>query len=157
MEIFLEPLGDRINQLGNSCLDVGCSTGYLSQYVAGRYIGIDISFTAISLARKAYPDRDFHVDKVRSGWQWIADAPVDTVVFGNVLHIYVDPSERINALRSYVPYTKYLIIYELEMFDHNPISKEFKLIDEIHGCVNLDIEEVKRHRKILVYEVPSND
>jgi len=159
-QVFLKPLGERINQFGRNCLDVGCGEGLLTEYVDVPYSGADVSATALMKAA----DRDSNSNFFLGSFRDIPHNPVllgkhityGSIVFGNILHIYCDPkSDLIPLLESYLVFEpERFFVYELEVFDHSPISKRFKLIDEYHASVSLKgIEDVKRHRKILTYEV----
>jgi len=81
-------LGGYIRSFGiTSVLDVGCGAGDLLAYLDAdtRYIGVDISATAIDAARQRYAgraDTSFHVADFRQ-WQ-PADAAIDAVVWAGI-------------------------------------------------------------------------
>ncbi|HTR01687.1 MAG TPA: class I SAM-dependent methyltransferase [Thermoanaerobaculia bacterium] len=73
-------------------LDVGCGTGQSRQVYAartGRYVGIDLSFSALAAARRKEPAaRWMRADATRVPFP---DASMDLVAFSSVLHHIPDP------------------------------------------------------------------
>lgn len=87
-----ETLGNRFNewidrQKPFDLLDVGCGTGQSRRiYIkhCRKYVGVDLSPGAIEVAKRLYPDSEFHVgDATRLPF---ADASFDVVAFSSVLH-----------------------------------------------------------------------
>ena len=68
-------------------LDIGCGTGQSRQVYAARtrgYVGIDLSFEALALARRKVPSAGWaRADAVQLPF---ADGSLDTVAFSSVLH-----------------------------------------------------------------------
>ena len=75
------------------------------------------------------------------------------------MEVLIKPESRVDFLSMYADRygLEYAIIYDLERLDHSEItlSGRFDLIGEWHGSVPPmnGVEDVKRHRKILLYEV----
>lgn len=152
VETFLKPLAGIINDFNLSCLDVGCGEGQLSPYVHVPYLGFDASVDAIQRATDDYAsnNRSFQVDRIET---FSNQGSWGTLVFGNVLHCLIRPEYQLSLVEKYLNQsTKYIIIYELERFKEKEITERFRLIQEIHASVEMSgIDEVKKHRKILVY------
>lgn len=87
---------DRYIKIAELCkgrvLDLGCGTGYLSDYYTGSYAGVDISEEAVSIAKKLRRKdaRFFAADMLRSEIELIEK--VDTVVMAEFLEHIVDDS-----------------------------------------------------------------
>lgn len=163
-EAFLKPLAQIVNELGGSCLDVGCGEGWLADYITIPYFGFDGSEAAIAVARdhqRYHPARDrqkkheaeFYVGRFEAPrfdhWQF------DTIIFGGIFSVLVKPESYVELLDLYRQKfsPKHFIIYDLERLATDSIDAAFRRVKEIHATAALDgIEEVKKHRKILVYE-----
>lgn len=150
-ESFIAPLARRINNLGLSCLDVGCGEGWLADYVQGHYTGIDGSLTAIQRARVNHPNRRFEVDRFENP-ELVGRFGV--IVFGGILDVLVAKESYLELIELYrSKYNlRYFIVYDLERFDDTSLREEYILEEEYHAFTDLDIQEVKKHRKILVFE-----
>jgi len=151
---FLTRVGAQINLRGRSCLDVGCGEGWLSKFVNNNisYVGIEGSKVAVGRAAVKYPHRTFLVDRIDK-YPFHCSGTFDTIVFGGILDVYIEPEQRIPFLESYLKFgPQHFIIYDLERLDHQPLSERFKLVHEEHHSVEMELQEVKKHRKILVYE-----
>lgn len=152
VETFLKPIGEIVNRLGLPCLDVCCGEGQLSPHVGVPYAGFDASPHAIREAIKNYGGKDkrFCVSRLET---YINDGAWGTIVFGGILNCLVNRGSHIPLIRTLANrHTKYIVIYDLEKFDHQHLNEEFYLIQEIHGRAEVDgLEETKLRRKILVY------
>ena len=88
--------GGRIGRL----LDVGCGTGQSRQIYAeraGDYVGIDLSFEAVSRARRKASEEGWsQADACRLPF---ADGSVDVVAFSSVLHHIPDPGPALAEAR----------------------------------------------------------
>lgn len=165
---FLKDLAIECVQCGNSVLDIGCGEGQLAfaiDTVASltktfRYEGFDASPIAIKKAtnrNKQFVSGLTTKFRVRR----FEDLPekhvkqTDTVVFGNILSVLVDPEDHIEMVRRYLKKYRanYFIIYELERFPTDKFREEWKLIQEYHNEAILTLEKPKLRRKIEVYQV----
>jgi len=80
--------GGRIGRL----LDIGCGTGQSRQVYGDRvdgYVGIDVSFEALSRARRKAPEEGW--SRADAGLLPFADGCMDVVAFSSVLHHVPDP------------------------------------------------------------------
>jgi SAM-dependent methyltransferase len=81
-------------------LDVGCGTGQSRQVYAERvrsYVGIDLSFEALALARRKAPAAGWsQADAARLPF---ADGSLDAVAFSSVLHHIPDPGPALREAR----------------------------------------------------------
>lgn len=155
---FLRPIAEEVNKRGDSCLDMCCGEGQLAPFVKGRYLGVDSSTTAIQLAMVKHGhtrDRQFLVDNL-TGYarRWHNPPQFDTIVFGSVFQILIKPDCYVELLEQYLVFApKHFIIYDMEHLDQSSIDARFKLVHEIHATVDMPtLQDVKRSRKILVYE-----
>ena len=80
-----------------SVLDLGCGFGHLSKFVAGPYLGVDLSPLAIQIARKEHPQADFMVGDIRN---YHSDLIYDTVVMMQVLEHMKDRGQAIELART---------------------------------------------------------
>src|SRR5690606_39841090 len=105
--------------------------------------------------RTRYPPREVHVCQFD---RFPDDPPIgkeqyDTIVFGNILDVVVKPEQRLALVEKYLRFRpSRIIIYDLERLDVTPFNHRFGHPTVKTGSVSLPIDEVKRHRKILVYE-----
>ena len=149
-------VGDKVNELGGYCLDVGCGEGQLSDYVTTGYLGFDGSQKAIENARRLHPGLQFKVSRFETPPS-LPDYQFDTVVFSNLLTVLVKPDSHVlfiqKYLRAYSPLA--FIVVDLLGLDTKKIEKVFHLTsyEEMTAPVP-DLMEVKRHRKVLVFECP---
>jgi trans-aconitate 2-methyltransferase len=77
-------------QQGERILDLGCGTGYLTNFIAqagARVVGIDNSASMIQRAQAAYPDLDF---RVLSATDFHLDTPFDAIFSNAALHWVLD-------------------------------------------------------------------
>ena len=86
-------------------LDVGCGTGQSRQVYSGRsagYVGIDLSFEALGLARRKFPAADW--GQADAGRLPFASSSFDVVAFSSVLHHMPDLRPALSeALRVLTP------------------------------------------------------
>lgn len=158
---FLVHLGAAIDRYGKSCLDIGCGQGYLARYTHARYVGFDGSSTAIDYARhqNLTPNATFIVLRFEdfATVQLRLQDDYDVIVFGNILWHITRPENHIEFIEAYQQQfnSKYLAVYDMETLDTLAIDKRFERVEEYHASVTLkNLQEVKRHRKILVYRCP---
>ena len=159
IQTFLVPLAERVNNLGNSCLDVACGEGQLSPLIDVIYCGVDASVDAIQKAKAKYKEggnRQFIIANLES-FPEIHNATFDTIVCGGIFHTLIKPDQYVTLLEMYLKFNpKFFIVYDLEILECSAFSKRFRLIEEIHASVDMpNLLEVKRHRKILVYKCSS--
>ena len=80
-------------------LDLGCGTGELTKVLAdkaGKAIGVDGSAAMIELARKSFPEIEFHVRDARAlGWS----GRFDTVFSNAVFHWIPEQEELLRSVR----------------------------------------------------------
>ena len=153
-EAFLQPLGECINDLGFPCLDVGCGEGQLAEFVEVPYHGIDGSRVAIETAKTVLekPTRTFQVARLEN-YPLETRERFGTIVFGGILSVLINPEKRVDLLRLYQRLKpEFFIVYDLEILETEQLDEEFKLVEEYHATANIDLQDVKRHRKILVYQ-----
>lgn len=155
---FLLPLADCINTLGLPVLDVGCGKGWLATLVEVPYTGFDGSLEAVIAAKQRAKTRShrscFAVARVEDV-PYLGKCP--TLVFGNVLW-YLANLEYYGWLlsqycRVYQP--AWVIVYDLQRLDEERVldCPRLKLVKRYAASAHLrGVEEVKRHRKILVYQ-----
>jgi SAM-dependent methyltransferase len=152
VEAFLKPLANIINRLSLPCLDIGCGEGQLARYIRVPYLGFDGSSEAVQKAIKAYGSDacSFQVSRIET---YENHGHWGTLVFGNILHCLIHAESQLPLIQKYLNQaTEYFIIYELERFNEKDVSSRFQLVEELHASVTMrEIEEVKKHRKILVY------
>lgn len=148
-EGLLKPIGERVK---GSCLDVGCGKGWLAPYVKGSYTGFDASSVAVKKARKLHPDSKFHVGRIES---YRRKGQYDTVVFGNVFWLLIKKEHYLNIINNYVlRYNpKRFIVYDLSVLDTSMIKSKYKMVDMFEVYVKVNIENIKRKRKVEVYIV----
>jgi len=96
-----EDLVDTLNpQAGERILDLGCGTGYLTNYIAAsgaEVIGIDNSFDMITKAKKEYPAIEF---RVQSATEFHFDQSFDAVFSNAVLHWVLGKEKAIDCIYS---------------------------------------------------------
>lgn len=147
-----------MNKLGLPCLDVGCGEGQLAAYISVPYTGFDGSAEAIRKASYGtyysmqFPKK-FCVARFES---FSSGESYGTIIFGGIMSVLVKPEKRVSLIEDYIKkfQGKYVIIYDLEHFDSSEIDQTFHLYDEYHATAEVkDLQEVKKHRKILTYKV----
>lgn len=157
---FLRTLGSWIDQYGKPgpCLDVGCGEGWLSEYVTIPYIGFDGASTAVQTAIERYTqhrDRLFLIGRIEAPEKlclWGASI----IVFGGILSVLVKPVCRLDFIQHYVDLfkPKAFIVYDLEKLDTEKVRTNFSVLEELHETAEvLGLQEVKKHRQIVVFEV----
>lgn len=151
-QAFLRPLGSIVNVLGLPVLDVGCGEGWLADYTAVPYYGFDGSSVAVETARRERSGGTFYVDRLENPRP--VEAYLGTVVFGGLFAVLVKPTEHLQFVELYrerfTP--RYFIVYDLERVDHRGLAAAYRLIYEYHASADLELQEVKKHRKILVFQ-----
>ena len=144
-------VGEIVNSFRQSCLDVGCGEGWLSDYVRVPYTGIDGSCVAIIRALHKNSKNRFFVDRFEKPH---LRGYFPTVIFSGILQVLVKPKWRRFLLDEYVNLfgVKQFVVCDLEMADLSDLEAHYdpilKQSIEITG-INLE-PEVKRFRKILV-------
>ena len=153
-DLFLDPMGKLISELGNSCLDVGCGEGQLSQFVDCDYYGIDASESAIKAAKKWFPLRDFEVARLE---EYEHSRLADVVVFGGILQVLVERESHVSLLEKYIEScdANYVIVFDLQRFDSSHLQNRFNLVRGWYARANIEgeLQEVKRNRKVEVYKI----
>ncbi len=150
---FLSVVGLFATQHGSRCLDVGCGEGWLAPYVLSDYVGIDGSSVAIYRAkRNNLSHKEFHVRRIES--PGLRDYRFDLAIFGNLFTTCIKAESQLGFIKSYIEYfdLKKFILYDLQQLDTSQIDATFRRICYYEASVDVpDIQEVKRHRKVLVY------
>lgn len=154
-DTFLQPLGgiiDSCNKASQQCLDVGCGEGWLSEYIAGPYIGVDGSRVGVEHAREKYPRRQFFLGRMEHPQRhW---GKLNVVVFGGIFSVLVKPECQVELLDRYWEMfnPSYFVIYDLQQLDTNLIQQHFPIVQSFKASVDMpSLQEIKRHRKIEVY------
>ena len=150
---FLSVLGWFVDYLGKSCLDVGCGEGWLSEYITVVYTGIDGSGVAIERGRQTTGsfDRRFFIDRIEDP-ELVGQ--FDVIVFGGLFSVLIDPSQYLRFLRMYLERynPSYFIVYDLQTLDTEQFDRNYNRLWYIESTANVPgLQEVKKHRKILVY------
>jgi SAM-dependent methyltransferase len=109
-QFYMRPFLERVVRMypakdGESAIEFGCGTGPISCFLAGAgydVSGIDVSATAIEMARTQASARGFSKIKFKVGdWLALSGEPlVDLIVDGHCLHCIVFDEERMAALRA---------------------------------------------------------
>jgi len=153
---FLQPIGEIVNEKNLPCLDVGCGEGQLCQHVQTPYHGIDGSSTAIENAKKLFPHATFEVSRFEdfnSDKLHTYTKKFGTIVFGGVLEVLIKADRRVDFLNYYKKFNpQWFVVYDLLRLDTSGIDAAFEKVSEQQASVEMDILEVKKHRKILVYK-----
>lgn len=151
---FYWPIGEIVNEFKHNVLDVGCGEGQLSLCCLVEYLGIDGSEKAIEKARQ-FEDSATRFRVARFEDYRNDGAEFGIIVFGGIMEVLVKPQFRVPLMEQYLARFRpqHFIVYDLERLDTTQIDARFRKIKELHRSAVLDgIEEVKKHRKILVYE-----
>jgi len=154
-QAFLKPIASWINQFGDPCLDVGCGRGWLGEHVTTPYCGVEGSVPAVDAARRLMPCKGFHCGRFEDPAAWGLKAKFGTIVFGNIIDYAVKPNARVLFIEMYVKLfePKHLIVFELLRFDSRELERRFKLLKEFQATANVKgLQEIKKHRKVQVYE-----
>lgn len=152
---FIWPLGDAVNRIGKPCLDVGCGEGYLHDFVHVPYFGFDGSATAIQKAIEARGDH-FTVGRMESPHVPAGFVP-GVVVFAGIFHVLVKKGRRTELVELYrerFPSLSHMVICDLELLDQGEFDSRYRLLSSLHATADCPgVIEVKRRRKILIYEL----
>ena len=155
---FIEPLTDRVNRLSLPVLDVGCGEGYLLQEARVPYLGLDGSESAIQKARQVYGAARFTLGRLEDP-QLPVDFDFGTVVFGGIFSVLVKRAHYVDLVELYrglTPKLQYLVIYDLETLDTQAFDDKYRRLSSYHASaygLPEDFQEVKKHRKILTYQL----
>lgn len=152
---FLKPLASLINAIGKPCLDVGCGEGQLAEFLSVPYLGMDGSENAIAKAEVRYQSqtwRNFIVRRFESG---PPPGNFPTVVFGGVLSVLIKPECRVKFVESFLACgMTAFVVYDLSNLETKDIDKRFHKQILIEAVADIEgIEDVKKKRKIVYYEV----
>lgn len=150
---FQQSIGYYANKLGKRCLDVGCGEGQLSEFIDNRYAGFDGSFVAIERGRQRYPKADLRVGRLEAPPEY--EEGFDVIVFSGILEVLVLPEHRVNFVRNYLAFyrAKYFIVCDLLRLDESDLQSYFTCLStDYKEAKYIDIESVKRFRKISVYQ-----
>lgn len=85
-----------------SVIDFGCGHGYFSQYVNGRYLGIDWSEKAIEKARELFKEKDF----ISANFKDVSpnvEGTFDYAVAFEIFEHLEDPKELISKMLEFAP------------------------------------------------------
>jgi len=160
-ETFLKPIGNEVNKIGGTCLDVGCGEGWLSPFIDGGYLGIDASSEAITTARErcTRPDNEHEFGIAR-----IEDFPTfaaehyhfDCIIFGGIIYCLIKPEYHISFIREYLDafHASHFIIYDLWALDTSQIRAEFGMpVVRSKGNAHVkDLLPIKNKRIVEVYK-----
>jgi SAM-dependent methyltransferase len=151
VEAFHKPLGAMVNRLGLPCLDVGCGEGWLADQITVPYTGIDGSAVAIERAREQRPGREFRVDRFEAP---ALQGEFPVVIFGGILDVLVQRDSYVPLLELYRERfgVRHFIIYDLLRLHTDDLVAKYKLAESYQASAVLDLQEVKRHRKILRFD-----
>jgi 2-polyprenyl-3-methyl-5-hydroxy-6-metoxy-1,4-benzoquinol methylase len=126
----------RLKGAGLSILDVGCGEGVLVENLASdqyeRFVGIDLSETAIQRARAAeHPNCDY-ISIDASTYR--PESRFDVIIFNEVVSYFSDPVEQIQRYQSFLEHHGVVIVsmhhnYNTDLI-WNRIDKAFNIIDE---------------------------
>jgi len=90
-----------LNPRGKDVLEIGCGSGYgaslLNTLGPKSYVGLDVMEEQIALARKAYPQFEFHVQDA-TDLHSFAEASLDVVIIFGVLHHIPDWRKTIDEI-----------------------------------------------------------
>lgn len=153
----LNPLGDIIQRLGGSCLDIGCGGGWLANYVGNiQYTGIDASSEAIRNARENHSDhRQFEVVRLEDFINQNTNRQFDTLIFGNVLWLLVKSDYYVSIIKQFINCfnSKYFIIYDLQRLKTKDIDNYYECIEAFGIELDIpNIPSIKRYRQVKVYQ-----
>lgn len=155
---FLEPLGKIVSELGLPVVDVACGEGYLSEYVAEGvpYLGIDGSEVAVARAREKYRGREFLVSRIEQPES--IQGSFGTAVFGGVLPVLIRPDRYVDFLLSYREALgiRFAVVYDMEHLNTATLDGKFRKVVDYHATAEgmpAGFQDVKRHRKILAYDL----
>jgi len=149
----LSVIGNIVNGLGFKCLDVACGEGWLSPFICTPYVGFDGSEVAIAKAKEAYPDREFYVDRLEDPK---VTGTFGTIVFGNIFAIIVKKTHWLEFIEMYITsfMPSYFVLYDLEELNTAVLDAAYTKCQEHSIVLELEkIEEVKKHRKIILYKI----
>mgnify|MGYP005812530077 FL=1 len=157
-ETFLKEIGRIVNHFEGGVLDVGCGEGQLAPWVKVPYVGIDACVVAINKAEDRWGgdrlDRSFWVSRLENIESIPTSRDVDSIVFGGILEVLVNPEERLNLVKQYMEKfnATCLVVYDLLRFDDSFLQAEYDRIYRFEGEVDMpEIIPQKRKRQILVY------
>jgi SAM-dependent methyltransferase len=148
-------VGDWINELGSSCLDVGCGEAWLCKHVSNQvsYYGLDGSRTALQKARSQFPTRTFIYGRMESSYN--LNVKADIIVFGGMLSVYTSLSHYVRLLGRYEGMCNptHIIVHDLSTLDASKFTESYKVLHEEEVYIPIDdLQEVKKHRKLWLLE-----
>ena len=157
VEGVLRPVADAIVHFGSSCLDAACGEGLLADLLPSHlcYAGFDGSATAVERSRARRPDLTWLIGRIEA--PPALAGPFRVLALGGVMEVLVKPEARVDLVRMYSDRfgCRHLALWDLERLDTTPLTLAFgrpkherRLFADIVGEA-----EVKKHRKLLVYEV----
>lgn len=163
-ENFLRPLGRQVDDIGGTCVDIGCGEGSLAEFVDGDYLGLDASRSAILKAKERFPDSLFYccrLEDIRGlpllrPWPMTSPCKVGPVVLGGILYCLIRPEYYVPLLEEFEAIFKptHFVLYDLWRLDTTAIAQRFG--EPIHishmACSVAGVEAVKCKRKIEVYQ-----
>jgi len=154
IKAFIKPLGELVNSFGDVCLDVGCGEGVLFDHVKVTYYGIEGALEAVKKARRDRPTAMVMHGRIEAPPDVLDGSSIGTIVFGGLLSVLVKPechAKFASLYRRFQP--QRFIVYDLERLDTSHLDAAFRRVSEFHAVAEIDgIEDVKKARKILVYE-----
>jgi len=152
---FLKPIAGYVEQYGKSCLDVGCGEGRLWDYLTDAdYLGFDGSMTAIARGWRRRLICPIQVGRFE-------DPPIngrsfDVIVLNGILEVLIKPEFRVPFIQHYAKqyHSSHLVVCDLERLDESELQTHFTLLESGHReAVGIELESVKRFRKISVYQL----
>lgn len=155
IDAFIRPLGAIVDELGGPVLDVGCGEGCLVDHCTSDYMGFDGSDTAIERARRLRSRGAFHLGRLES-----PDFDLGhfrTIVFGGIFSVLVKPDRAVEFVTEYCRGygAERFVVYDLERLDLTPFDEAFgPQLTFYRQSAVIDLQDVKRHRKIVAYEAP---
>jgi 2-polyprenyl-6-hydroxyphenyl methylase/3-demethylubiquinone-9 3-methyltransferase len=119
-------------------LDVGCGEGILLERLGSnaysRFVGVDISETAIARARKKCFDRSFFTQADAA--DYVTDETFDAIIFNEVLYYFPDPVAMAHKYRAWLKPDGLMITSLYARSDRaraigRLLRKNFRTVDEV--------------------------
>ena len=156
---FFRPMGELIDDLigyEGVMLDVACGEGCLFDHVHCKYVGFDGSEPAIEKGKRDRPGAELLVGRMESP-PLLPHTQFDLVLIGGVLSVLVKPEARYGFIESYVAKYRpqFVVLYDLSTLDVSfmDTARFSPVIQQHASAVDIDIEDVKKHRSWWAYEV----